>query len=805
MSIIMRLLDPIVRLSEILFGHWIRMDKLDEGDRRWIRATQIGAVVQLVPLTMTINVLNAIIVIALFWTKDANVFLVIWGTLIFFAAGASVIGWSKRHKRGANGASARGIKRFVTHAIFLGVIWGAVPLALFGGADLLHQLFLAALMAGMISGGAFGLSTVPAAGLAYTWITVAGSVAGLLASGQKSYVVVAFLLLIYTIFISRNLILHGNLFFDHLCSQLKLRKQGEVIGLLLRDFQEHTSDWLWETDESGALNHVSERFANALGKTIDEVEGARFVDIIGDHSPQRCEQFATLLHCMAVRSPFRDITVPVLVGTSRRLWSLSAKPVFDKGQKFTGHRGVGADVTDKRLAEERISYLARYDVVTGLQNRESFREEATRCLGECQQSGGSAALLFIDLDHFKSINDTLGHHVGDDLLKAVGHRITSCTRSRDIVCRLGGDEFAVLQLDAEQPAGANTLAQQLIAAFTSHFTVRNCDIDIEIVIDASVGMAIAAGEDLQTEALMKRADLALYAAKADHGGTYRSFELYMEASAYRRRALEVGLRLALDQGAFQLLFQPLVDLQSGRVVGCEALTRWNSPEWGIVSPAEFIPVAEVTGLIIPIGEWVLREAVTAARQWPRGMSVAVNLSPIQFRSPRLLATVVDALAKSGLQPKCLELEVTESIFLDGSDQTVKILRDLRTLGVRIVLDDFGTGYSSLSYLRRFPFDKIKIDKSFIDDVGMQRESTAIIRAILALAGELGMSTTAEGVESIAQMDVLRELGCAQIQGYVFSAARPARELSRLFEHGLERTKSSDRKRPRRRLPVPAAS
>ena len=786
----MRLLGPIVRLSEILFGHWIRMDKLDEGDRRWIRATQIGAVVQLVPLTMTINVLNAIIVITLFWSKDAKVFLVMWGTLIFFAAGASAIGWSARHKRGNNGASARGIKRFVTHAIFLGVIWGAAPVALFGGADLLHQLFLAALMAGMISGGAFGLSTVPAAGLAYTWITVAGSVVGLLESGQKAYVVVAFMLLIYTTFISRNLVLHGNLFFDHLCSQLKLRKQGEVIGLLLRDFQENTSDWLWETDESGALNHVSERFADALGKTISEVEGAQFADIIGDRSPQHCEQFANLLHCMAVRIPFRDITIPVVVGTDRRLWSLSAKPVFDKGQKFTGLRGVGADVTDKRLAEERISYLARYDVVTGLQNRESFREEATRCLGELRRSGRSAALLFIDLDHFKSINDTLGHHVGDELLKQVGHRIKSCTQSRDIVCRLGGDEFSVLQLDAPQPAGATALAQRLIAAFKSHFTVRNCDIDIEIVIDASIGVALAAGEDLQKDALMKRADLALYAAKADRGGTYRFFETYMEASAYRRRALEVGLRLALDHGAFHLLFQPLVDLRSGRVVGCEALTRWNSPEWGIVSPAEFIPVAEVTGLIISIGEWVLREAVMVAREWPDGMCVAVNLSPIQFRSPRLLATVVDTLAKSGLPPKCLELEVTESIFLDGSDQTLKILRDLRTLGVRIVLDDFGTGYSSLSYLRRFPFDKIKIDKSFIDDVGMQRESTAIVRAILALAGELGISTTAEGVESVAQMNMLRELGCAQIQGYVFSAARPAEELPRLFEHGLERTKPS---------------
>jgi EAL domain-containing protein (putative c-di-GMP-specific phosphodiesterase class I) len=284
---------------------------------------------------------------------------------------------------------------------------------------------------------------------------------------------------------------------------------------------------------------------------------------------------------------------------------------------------------------------------------------------------------------------------------------------------------------------------------------------------------------------MKKAELALYVGKADGAATYRFFEPEMEAGAHRRRALEVGLRSALDNGEIQVMYQPLVDLRSGIVAGCEALVRWKSAEWGLISPAEFIPVAEATGLIDPIGEWVLREAVKTARLWPEDTVVAVNLSPVQFKNQRLLATVVAALAESGLPPQRLELEVTESLFIDGSDHAYEMLRNLRSLGFRTSLDDFGTGYSSLSYLQRFPFDKIKIDKSFIDDVAVREESLAIIRAIVALADALGMSTTAEGVETLDQVAKLREAGCTQIQGYVFSRPRPSAEIAALFGRRLE--------------------
>jgi diguanylate cyclase (GGDEF)-like protein len=775
------------QVSAFLFGARIKLDDLDETARRRIRAAQIDTVVQLVPLTMTINILNAAIVVYVFWDIGATVFLIAWAALIALAAAASLWSWSRTRQNRPTGASARATKRIVLHAAFLAAIWGAAPLVLFPDADLMGQLILAGMIVGMISGGAFGLSTVPKAGLVYTWTIVLAMESAFFLAGYRVFVFAALLLLLYAVFISRHLVAHGTLFVRHLRDQLKLEAQSEVIGLLLNDFQENASDWLWETDANGTLTRVSDRFADAAEKTPSEIQGALFSNVIGGQFEYRPPEILSILNRIAARTAFRDVVVPVQFGTHWRFWLLSAKPVFDNAGRFIGYRGVGADTTEKRLAEERNTYLARYDTVTGLPNRESFREEVDRALADARARGQPVAMLCLDLDQFKSVNDTLGHHVGDALLKQVGQRIRACARDRDIVARLGGDEFAILQVNAEQMTGTMILARQILDAFKVPFKLEHGD----IAIGTSIGIAVAPGDGWAADALMKKADMALYSAKADGGVAYRFFEPEMEASAHRRRALEVGLRSALDNGDIQVAFQPLIDLRNGKIAGCEALARWKSAEWGFVSPAEFIPVAEATGLIESIGEWVLREAVKTARQWPDDTVVAVNLSPVQFKNQRLLATVVAALADSGLPPHRLELEVTESIFIDGSSNALNMLTNLRTLGVRISLDDFGTGYSSLSYLRRFPFDKIKIDKSFIDDVAAKDESLAIIRAIVALADALGMSTTAEGVETTAQLAKLRDAGCTQIQGYVFSPPHPAEDIIAMFERRLEGYENGD--------------
>ena len=686
-------------LFALLFGTAIGLDDLDEPSRRRIRAAQIDAVVALVPLTMTINILNVAVVDVVFWDVGAtNVFLAIWSVVIILQAAAGFWSWFQSRSRRPTGASRRAIRRTATYAAVLAFSWGAMPLALFPHADLTRQLLLASLIAGMISGGAFGLSTVPAAGLAYTWMIVIPSVVALILAGNHLFIAVAFLLLLYGVFLSHNLVAHGNLFVGHLRAELKLEAQSELISLLLHDFQEHASDWLWETDAGGALVRVSDRFAEVVGKTSSELDGALFAEVIGGEYEYRPPEMADMLEHMAARTAFRDVTLPVRCGEDRRYWLMSAKPVFDNAGAFTGYHGVGSDVTDKYLAEERIVRLARYDTVTELPNRAFFQETVDRALIEARDNGTTVVLLCLDLDQFKSVNDTLGHPVGDALLKQAGKRIRACVRGRDFVARLGGDEFAILQLAPDLPAGTMTLARQIIDAFQVPFKLEPGD----ILISTSIGIAVAPTDGDAADPLMKKADMALYAAKADGLARYRFFEPEMEAWTQRRRTLQGGLQSALRNGEIQVAFQPVLDLRTGAVAGCEALVRWNSPEWGMVSPVEFIPIAEATGLIEPIGEWVLREAVKTARQWPAETFVAVNLSPVQFKNQRLLATVVSALAESGLPPQRLELEVTELIFIDGSDQPQAMLKNLRALGVRTSLDDFGTGYSSLELSAAFP-------------------------------------------------------------------------------------------------------
>jgi diguanylate cyclase (GGDEF)-like protein len=395
-------------------------------------------------------------------------------------------------------------------------------------------------------------------------------------------------------------------------------------------------------------------------------------------------------------------------------------------------------------------------------------------------------LLCIDLDLFKEVNDTLGHPIGDKLLKLVAERLRECARETDVVARLGGDEFAVVAVAAEQPRGAIVLAQRIIAALSSPF-----DLDgHQVVIGASIGIALAPGDSEQGEGLLKAADLALYRAKADGRGLYRLFEPEMDAKMQARRTLELDLRKALITNEFELFYQPVVNLALNEVCAFEALLRWNHPTRGMISPAEFIPLAEETGTIVPLGEWVLRQACAEAVGWPDDLKVAVNISPAQFKSRGLALAVTSALAASGLRPSRLELEITESVLLQDSESVMETLHALKDLGVQISMDDFGTGYSSLSYLRSFPFDKIKIDQSFVRDMSGDNDSVAIVRAVAGLGRNLGMSTTAEGVETDQQLEHLRDEGCSEVQGYLFSRPLPASELLPLLDQLRRRMASA---------------
>jgi diguanylate cyclase (GGDEF)-like protein len=428
------------------------------------------------------------------------------------------------------------------------------------------------------------------------------------------------------------------------------------------------------------------------------------------------------------------------------------------------------EIAERERSQAEIHYLAHHDSLTGLANRVLLRQELEQALA--QPTRTEFAVLFVDLDGFKSINDTLGHSTGDGLLKCVANRLIESVRDSDRVARLGGDEFAIIQFDAEQPKGAAMLANRLIDLLGRPYQVEGNQLNI----GASVGIAVASKDQTKPEDLLKRADLAMYSAKAEGRGTYRFFETRMDESAQARRAMESLLRTADIEKAFEVYYQPLIDVTEKRVICLEALLRWRHPDKGFISPAQFIPLAEEIGLIVTLGEWVLRQACMEATKWPEDVKVAVNLSPVQFKYSGLPRAVEDALAESGLPARRLELEITESVLLERTETSLAILHELRELGVAISMDDFGTGYSSLSYLRSFRFDKVKIDRAFIGDLTNGYDSLKIVRAINDLGRSFGMTTVAEGVETMEQLRCLEDEGCGQVQGYLISPPRPASEV-----------------------------
>jgi diguanylate cyclase (GGDEF)-like protein/PAS domain S-box-containing protein len=439
------------------------------------------------------------------------------------------------------------------------------------------------------------------------------------------------------------------------------------------------------------------------------------------------------------------------------------------------------DITERRQAEKQIAHMARHDALTDLPNRVLLRDRLAHALAELPRDK-RLAVLYLDLDHFKSVNDTLGHQIGDELLKTMAACLRNCVREADTVARVGGDEFAIIHTGIEQPNDAAILARRICEAVK-----EPCELHGHaVIVDTSIGIALAPGDGIDPTELLKNADMALYRAKADGRGTYRFFEPAMDARMKARRTLELALRVALANGEFKLHYQPLVSLDDRRITCCEALIRWQHPERGLIQPAEFIPLAEEIGLIVPLGEWVLRQACADAMAWPADVKVAVNLSPIQVMNQNLVAVIVGALAAAGLPASRLEVEITESVLMQNSEATLATLHRLRELGVKISMDDFGTGYSSLSYLRSFPFDKIKIDRCFISGLATGDDSVAIVLAIAGLAKHLGIATTAEGVETRQQLQQVKALGCSEMQGFLFSAPRPIDEVTQLLRSRVDR-------------------
>jgi diguanylate cyclase (GGDEF)-like protein/PAS domain S-box-containing protein len=557
-------------------------------------------------------------------------------------------------------------------------------------------------------------------------------------------------------------------------SKDKLRQQKVLLDAAL----ENMSQGLCMFDAEGRAVLFNTRYLEMTGSSAMLLQGQCLVDLFkqkkaaGEFAGDPEEFFATIMaDIRAGRSSIK--IVESLTGQVRR--------VVERPMQGGGWVATLEDITEWQKAQAQISHMARHDALTNLPNRTLFREQLEQALRHLKRND-KIAVLCLDLDHFKGINDSLGHPIGDDLLKTVAVRLTDCVRESDTVCRLGGDEFAIVQVCNDTEASPTTLASRLIEAISAPYEIQGH----QITIGVSIGISVTPDDGHDPDQLLKNADMALYRAKADGKGVFHFFEVGMDARAQARRLLEVDLRGALLRGEFVVYYQPIQDLVAGQVTGFEALVRWNHPLRGLIAPLNFIPLAEETGLIVPIGDWVLRTACKDAAGWSQDVCVAVNLSPAQFKSRNLVSSILSALAVSGLAAYRLELEITESVLLQDNEATLATLHKLRALGVRISMDDFGTGYSSLSYLRSFPFDKIKIDRSFVSELASRDDAMAIVRAVTGLGKSLGISTTAEGVETNEQLAFLRSEGCTEVQGYLFSPPRPGEEVEGMLSKGRTR-------------------
>ncbi|APL94728.1 MULTISPECIES: EAL domain-containing protein [Sphingobium] len=548
---------------------------------------------------------------------------------------------------------------------------------------------------------------------------------------------------------------------------------------LLREYEQSGRGWFWETDRHGCIAYISDTLARTLGLGNEALIGRPITEIIRPGDRQDGDGERTLGFHLSARTGFAEIPVRAAMAKDERWWSISGQPVFNEFGQFHGFRGSGTDLTEMRRSQAEVTRLAQYDSLTGLANRVQMMRSLEQAVAGKKGQPRDCTLMMLDLDRFKIVNDTLGHPAGDALLRQVSERIQRVVGNKGLVGRQGGDEFKILLPGRPDKIMLDHLARAIITDVSQPYMVEGT----AVVIGVSIGISFCPQDGVTADELIRNADLALYAAKGDGRGVYRFYSPEMHADAEDRRQLEEDLRRALVENALHLVYQPVVSSRTEQIAGYEALLRWQHPVRGAISPTLFIPIAEESGLIGPIGEWVLRTACRDAAQWADGVRVAVNVSPIQFANQGLPSIVMNALAASGLTAERLELEITESVFLNDDDGTDLMFSRLKGIGVRLALDDFGTGYSSLGYLKKAPFDKIKIDQSFVRGAAIKGSpNSAIIKAIVSLAEALGMDTTAEGAETQDELALIRNLGCSHIQGYVYGRPLPAADVL-IQQHG----------------------
>ncbi len=656
----------------------------------------------------------------------------------------------------------------VAVAAVIGCIWGVLSIILLNTAAADGLLLLTAMLTGGVLVTTFHFATLLPAMLAFSAVASALAGYGIWMRADPEHLPTGMALVaFYALFVPWYGAMHARGFIEHATNEVQHGRKARHVSSLLDQYQETSSEWYWEVDRNGCTRRISPRMCETLGIPHDAVVGADFVQFLTSRAVTGDSSLVRFAHLTRRGRAFSGLEAAFSVKGEKRWWRMSGRPRI-VGGAHAGFIGTCLDITAEKHAELKITALAHSDALTGLYNRASFSNRLEASVRTLERFGTAFTLLFLDLDKFKLVNDTHGHPVGDKLLVEVAKRIRNEVRADDCVARLGGDEFAIIVDGNDDAVFVAKLASRLIASVMEPY-----HIDGEMMwIGVSVGIALAPQHGTQPEQILRNADLALYRAKEDGRGVFRYFEAHMDFEQRERRVLEREMHQALTNGEFRLCYQPVVSTARKRIVGVEALIRWDHPIRGEIAPDEFIHIAEQSNLIIDIGKWTLHEACSAALDWPDDISVSVNIAATHFMRSDIVADIGAIIDEVGFDPRRLEIEITESILIEDGDEVFGKLAALKRIGCSIVMDDFGTGYSSLSYLLRFPFDRLKIDRSFILDMESKPGSKAILQAVASLGENLGIDVTAEGVETAAQLAFVASIACDRVQGFYF--ARPMR-------------------------------
>jgi len=752
--------------------------------RKALLRQQLTSVAQMTPALFASSLVISFCFVMLTWDRPQLLPTVLCGLMInaLYLRGVLL---TRRPTTMTDASIALAAMRTVLYCMALGLLWGIILNILPVDASLAIQSAAIVGVGGLLCITMTAVVNYPQAMLAFAVPLVVGAMLSLAeVTGEAISWIQVPLILGFAMTMAMVSLRHAAAFVAHRASETQVAEKREIIALLLREFEQTTSDWIWGFDEEGRINRISAGFTTATGVSEAGLTGAGFVHFLRAVTPPDDPLMERLEADIAARQSFRDIELRVIADGRECWWTLTGKPAFDESGWYLGYIGTGSDVTERRTAERRITNLAHHDPLTGLLNRTKFADQLSQSVSRLERYGAPFALLVLDLDQFKLINERHGHQAGDILLEQVARRIEGSVRATDLAARIGGDEFAVILPGVGVAESVAMIAGRLVTAISQPYELDGRQLKIGV----SIGVALSPGDGQRSDLIMRNADIALDRAKAEGRSSYRFFENELDLLAAERRQQEAELRDAIDHGELVLHYQPLVSALDGQPTGFEALLRWNHKKHGLVRPAEFIPLAEQSGLIVEIGDWSITQACLAAANWPPHLSVSVNLSSRHFRRSDIAMVIQRALSISGIAPERLEIELTEGLLMESPDGVAEKLAEIHALGVTIALDDFGSGYASLNYLLKYPIGKIKIDRAFVAASDSDAVARDTLKAIALLGKTLKLKITAEGVETREQAALLSDMAYHQLQGFYFAPPLDPTELPHyLLTHVPTRT------------------